>query len=497
MKKMLNHRSLTVILVLVLLGATFGYARSNQELFGASPTAAPAAVNHQPKPTPATGVANGNDITKNETIYVKLAPSGQVKDTTVVSWLHFSGAVPARVVDPVQVQQVKALNGAFKLKNTSQGVEISGLEKNQENIYYSGHSNKALPVKVAIDYYLNGERVSPNQIAGRSGQVKMVFKLDNQLARHTSIRYTSAAGSPAAEAKTIYTPLAAMVSLELPADHFSEVKTEEGMITVVGETMKVNYILFPYPSASASLTMKAEDFRLEGINIAIQPQMPPLPDLSSAGKLNDLNKGLTELDKNIAQLETGASDLVSGQSKIQAGLKALQGGVDQLITLNQAEEKIAQGAWMVNNLMTAGVKPLAEAPDASDQVKSLYAGLQKQNELLTTMLKGGKLEGHDLPPMSTTATGLGQAKAGLDKLVQGSQDSQAGAERLHNGAIKIRQQGVAKLQNGVASSLNEVRIGQGQVKLMEQAVKNYNCFLGKPAGSHSGVQFVYQTEAIK
>ena len=197
MKKIFNAHSLSIILVLVLLGATFAYARSNGVLFGASPSlgaAAPASVHHE-RVNPATGVAMGSEITKNETVYVKFDPSGRVKDTTVVSWLHFSKAVPAQVLDPVQVKQVKAMNGDFKLKTSSQGVMITGLKAGQYNVYYSGHSEKALPVQVAIDYYLNGHKLTPEQLAGQSGQVKMAFHLENLLKKRVNIPYTNAAGS--------------------------------------------------------------------------------------------------------------------------------------------------------------------------------------------------------------------------------------------------------------------------------------------------------------
>jgi len=498
MKKVFNRHTLPLIMVVIIVGSCFGYARYNQELWGAtSPGESQAAVKNEVPVKLADGTADNQEITKNETVYVKLTPAGMVKDTTVVSWLHFAGAVPGEVVDPVHLDQLKALNGAFKLEDAAEGVKISDLAAGQHNVYYSGSTDQKLPVKVAIDYYLDGQKISPEELAGKSGQVKMVFKLDNQLIKHASITYTGADGSPARAGKDIYTPLATMISLELPAERFSDIKTEEGMATALGETMKVNYILFPYPSTTASLTMQAEDFELEGIDIIAQPHMPPLPDLSSADKLNELQQGLGQLDQALVKLETGSDELAGGQNKLVEGLKTLQAGTDQLILLNQAEEKIAQGALVVNGLMLDGVKPLAENPAAPEQVKSLYAGLQKQNELLTTLVKGGKIEDNQVPPMSIASAGLGQAKEGLDKLIKGSEQSQAGLASLHQGAADIRSQGVAPLSAGVASSLNELRIGQGQITLMEQAVKNYDSFLGKPAGSRGQVQFIYQCEAIK
>jgi len=497
MKKLFNRRSLPVIMVIVIMGLCFAYAHCNSQLWGACSQREAAAAVHEPQVKMAEAAAENSKITKNETVYVKLTPAGQVKDTTVVSWLHFSGDVPGEVLDPVRLEQIKALNGAFKVEKAAGGIRISDLEAGQYNVYYSGSSDQSLPVRITVEYYLDGKKISPQELAGNSGQVKMVFKLNNQLLKHASIPYTDADGAWTSEARDIYTPLAAMISLELPADRFSEVQTEEGMITAVGETMKVNYIVFPYPSTTVTLSMQAEDFRLEGINVVVQPHMPPLPDLSSAKKLNELYAGLGKVNGAMSQLESGSDELAGGQDQLIAGLKLLQAGTDQLILLNQAEEKIAQGVLVINGLLVDGVKPLAEAPGAAEPVKSLYAGLQKQNELLTTMVKGGKIEEQELPPMSTTSSGLGQARDGLEQLIAGGEKSRAGLQQLHQGVAGIRGQGMVSLQQGVADSLNEVRIGQGQIAQMEKAVNDYDSFLGKPAGSQGKVQFIYQSEPIK
>lgn len=481
----------------MILGAGFAYASGNPGLWRNHSHRQSMAAASEGQVRLAEGIADNDRITKNETVYVKLAPNGDVKDTTVVSWLHFADDVPGEVVDPVHLEQAKALNGPYKVEDVPEGIRVSGLEAGKHDVYYSGSTDAKLPVAVAVDYYLDGQKIAPAELAGKSGQVRMVFKMNNHLVKHAGINYTNADGTQAVAGKEIYTPLAAMISLDLPADRFSDVEAQEGMVTAVGETMKVNYILFPYPSATASICMKAENFKLDGINIVIQPHMPPLPDLSSGDKLNQLYAGLGKLDGAMAKLEAGSDELAGGQDQITAGLKLLQAGTDQLILLNQAEEKLAQGALMINGLMLEGVKPLADNPGAPDQVKSLYAGLQKQNELLSTMVKGGKIEESELPPMSTASAGLGQARDGLVELIKGSEKSQAGAGKLHQGVTDVRSQGVKPLSEGVAASLNEVRIGQGQISLMEESVQKYDSFLGKPAGSQGRVQFIYQIDPVK
>ena len=435
-------------------------------------------------------------ISKNETVYAKIKANGAVKDTTVVNWFHFDGAVPAQLNDPVKLGQVKALNGSFTVQSSPTGVSLKDFEPGKQDIFYSGRTDKALPVKTEIQYYLDGQAIKSEELPGKSGEVKIVIDLANQMHSQEAITYNNG-DQMASSSKEIYTPLMTMISLELPIEQFSNVEAPEGLVTVVGQTMKVNWMLFPYPDAQAVLNMQAENFQLGSIQMVVQPKMPPLPDIDAQkSKLEEMHQGLGEVDKALQEAENGSAQLASGQTKIKNGIVRIQDGTGKLILLNQAEEKIAAGALQINNGLLQAVQPYADNPTAANLVKPLLAALQKQQELLKSMVEGGEINGQKVPAMSTNSSALQMAQTALGQLAEGSDKSSAGAQQLHEGIGQIRAQGINKMQSGVTNSLNELNIGLGQKKIMEAKVNSFDSFLGKDSDVKGSVQFIIQTDEL-
>lgn len=425
-------------------------------------------------------------VTKNETVYVKLAPDGSVTDTTVVNWIHFRNAHPVTMEDPVELTQAKALNGSFKVKTDNQKVLISAIPKDSKDLFYSGQTNKKLPLNVKITFYLNGHSIMPTELIGKSGTVKIVINVSNQTIKDGK----NIAG------KTIYTPFMSMLSLDLPVDKFSDVDAPEGIITVVGETMKLNWVLFPYPNSEAVLTMKAEDFELDSINIAAVPKMPPLPEVNVEDKLTDLSNGLDEMDHALGQLQTGSQQLAVGQDQMGTGLTKVSEGMGKIKLLNQVEVKLGNGILLINSQLVKGLEPLQTQAVIGDALKPIVAGLQRQQALLTALVNGGQVEGQAVPPLATTGAKMDEMKVGLDQLAQGTSAAKTGAEQLNNGVGQVRQQGIKKMQEGIAASLQEARSGELQKQELEKMVSNYKTFTGTSDSIPSNVQFIIQTVPI-
>ncbi len=497
MKKLSNKKFAIIMALVLILGLAISTPMLAKTIHSSSPQHKVAAVSQDEsnKTTAAPAEAIG-DISKNETVYAKLDSNGTVQDTTVVSWFHFAAGVPESLNDPVKLSDPKALNGSFKVENTGEGIVLSNLSQDKKDVFYSGKTDQALPVKSQIKYYLNGKAIEAGQLPGKSGDVKIVVSIDNQLKSQENIAYTSS-GQALASSKEIYTPLMTMVSVDLPIEHFSNVEAPDGIVTAVGETMKVNWVLFPYPNAEATLTMQAEDFELGAINMVVQPKMPPIPSLDMESKLNELNDGLTKLDETLLQVEEGSQQLAAGQTKLADGINKVKEGTGKLILLNKAEEQLAQGALLINSKIMEALQPYASNPAASEMVKPLLAGLEKQKTVLTTMVQGGEINGQTLPAMSTTSSSLELAQGALGQLADGAATSRQAAEKMHTGIGQIREQGITPIKAGLSKSLNDLQVGEGQKAIMERKVDNYNTFMGKDQNVKGKVQFVIQTNEIK
>ena len=52
---------------------------------------------------------------------------------------------------------------------------------NGNDIYYQGNSNKSLPVTMKVTYYLDGKKISPAKLVGKSGKIKIHYGTKNYL----------------------------------------------------------------------------------------------------------------------------------------------------------------------------------------------------------------------------------------------------------------------------------------------------------------------------
>ncbi len=497
MKKLSNKKIAILIAMVLILGLAISTPMLAKTISSSSAKHKVAAASqdevNKVKESPAIPVG---DISKNETVYAKLDSNGTVQDTTVVSWFHFDAGVPAGLNDPVKLSNPKALNGSFKVENAGDGIKLSELAQDKKDVFYSGQTDKALPVNSKISYYLDGKAIKPEQLIGKSGDVKIVVSIENQLKSQESIAYNSS-GKELSSSKAIYTPLMTMVSVDLPIENFSNVEAPDGIVTAVGETMKVNWVLFPYPDSEATLTMKADKFELGAINMVVQPKMPPIPSLDMEGKLNELNDGLGKLDETLQQVEAGSQQLAAGQSKLADGIIKVKEGTGKLILLSKAEEQLAQGALLINSKLIEALQPYADSPSAAAMVKPLLAGLDKQKSVLNTMVQGGEMNGQTLPPMSAASGSLQTAQGALTQLADGAETSRQAAEKMHSGIGQIREQGITPIKSGLSKSLDDLHIGECQKAIMERKVNNYDTFMGKDRNITGRVQFIIQTEELK
>lgn len=437
-------------------------------------------------------------LVKNETVYVKLSPEGKVVDTTVVNWFHTNGKTPEKISDPADLKKPQVLNGSFKARQGKDSIELSKLSSKQKDYYYSGVSDRALPVSIQMTYFLNGKAVQPKDLKGKSGDVEIRIHVKNETGQSQTLQYQGAGGQMKNSSKTIYTPFMTMVSVDLPARQFSNVDAgEDGIVTALGETYKVNWVLFPYPEQDVALHVNAEDFTLNSMNIVVQPKMPPIPDIGGTEQLQELQKGIGQMDEAMGQLEKGSGELAEGQGRIRDGVQRLGQGLGQLKALQTAQIKLVQIADGINQQLSGALQPAAQNPMLGNAVQPVLQGLEKQHYLLTALLNGGDLDGQSLPPMTAGIEGVDKAQQGMDQLAQGVNASEQGARQLHQGIQRVRTEGLGQMQSGVNSTLEEVNMGKAQIKAMENRVNAYNTFAGKSPSVEGHVQFVMQTQEIK
>lgn len=143
-----------------------------------------------------TESSEAKTVTKDETVYVKLAPDGSVKDITVSDWLKNVDQTPS-IEDRSDLSDIKNVKGDEGFAGSGDGSIVWSSGGN--DIYYQGKTSKKLPVSVKITYYLDGKEISADELAGKSGKVKIRYEYTNHSTQTVLVD---------GEAATVATPFA-------------------------------------------------------------------------------------------------------------------------------------------------------------------------------------------------------------------------------------------------------------------------------------------------
>ncbi len=187
-------------------------------------------------------------VKKSETVYANLNPDGSPRYITVTDHLHteLSGV---KVLDSTDLKDVKDAKGHNTpvSENGEMYWNISSTD-----LYYSGTSDKQMPVSAQIKYYLNETEVSPNELAGKSGKLKMVIKLINNISEEVEIN---------GKKITIYNPVVVAGGMILDYTVYSGIEVSTGMSLGTGSNEIVGFVGAPGLNESLGIDTDNEQFK--------------------------------------------------------------------------------------------------------------------------------------------------------------------------------------------------------------------------------------------
>ena len=126
-------------------------------------------------------LAADTDISKEETVYVNAAADGTPEDITVSDWLKNSASA-GDLSDESDLKDIKNVKGDETFEQDGSNLTWNTEDK---DIYYQGTTNKDLPVSMEIKYYLDGVQVSPSDLGGKSGHLKIEVNYTNKVKNKT------------------------------------------------------------------------------------------------------------------------------------------------------------------------------------------------------------------------------------------------------------------------------------------------------------------------
>ncbi|HEY9162043.1 MAG TPA: hypothetical protein VIS94_13280 [Desulfomonilia bacterium] len=450
--------------------------------------------------------AYAQTISRNETVYVSLDSHGKPQKTEVVTWLRTDSRGPAQ--DATALKGIKNIQGSETPSVSQEGVIT--FTAPAKDIFYSGTTSRDLPVTFDIKYKLNGKPVARSEISGRSGRLEMTINIRNRTRELREFTYKEiGTGKLIKASEYIQVPFVVMVSTDLDISQFNNISAPDGAYAVVGHTMKMNWMCFPYPEASVRLTSDINNAKIPSILFTVIPKFPALPEIDLEGKLNQIYSGVDSVGGYLTRLENGASQLADGQQQMLDALTQVNRGTSDLILASNAQIEMIGGAARISEGMGEKITPLTKIPVVSGEAGKAKRYMDIQKGLLDLASNGGpfpddilaflKEQGKEAPPVKefpgirVTADGISQLNKGSLAMIDGSKKLEAGTLELKTGISQVRQQGTDVIKNRIVEGADPLVRKLASINSAKRLANEYDRFAGRPGRVKSSVAFILKT----
>ncbi len=514
-KPVVKALSITLCAVLALGGiGGLAYAVNNTNRSGSKPVDS-APVDSGVKSAGSSYNPGAEKNAKDETVYVLVKADGTVQKIIVSDWVKNTqgDGLLNDVTGLTDIENVKG-NETY----TMGGGNSCVWDARGNDIYYQGNIDKELPVSMAVSYTLDGQPISPDQLAGKSGKVTIRFDYVNRQYEMVDI---------GGRQEKIYVPFAMLTGLLLDNDVFTNVSVTNGKIMNDGDRTVVAGLAFPGLQESLGLDRDALDlpeyveitadvkkFELEttvtiaanelfndaaakaegnedldGLNgldgklDELTSAMVQLIDGSSQlydglctllDSSKELTAGIGQLAEGAAQLKQGAGDLSTGAAQLQAGAASLSEGLGQLVqnsgTLNGGAAQVFQNLLATANsqLQAAGVQaPELTIENYSQVLDGVIASAGDSPAGQQVAALKDSLDSYNgfYQGLQSYTAGVAQAKDGAGELNTGLGTLKGGADSLSAGADQLYN-GILTMQNSAPALVDGVtRLRDGAMEL--------------------------------
>lgn len=327
---------------------------------------------------------------KEETVYLIADANGKVQKTIVSNWLK-NGSGSKEIKDFSILSDIENVKGdeAFTQKGGQMIWQADG-----KDIFYRGTTAKELPITQKVTYYLDGQEIMPNELAGKSGKVTIRFDYENHAAVAAEVN---------GKKETVFVPFTVISGMVFD-DNFRNVCVNNGRILSDGK--KAAAVGFAMPGLRESLdvdeedfdegyefpdyveiTADVEDFELEmTATVAVAGFMPgsDIPGRLDFGELDkamdDMSDAMSNLKKGGGRLADGLDTLNESMGSFSDGVKSLEDGVN---AYTDGAARLADGI----RALSGSSGTLEEGVNAlHSSAKTICDGVQKLDAALNTQM---------------------------------------------------------------------------------------------------------------
>ena len=265
--------------------------------------------------------------TKDETVYSKLDSEGN----------NYKTIVSTHIENKENSDVINDLSDLINIKNTSgdetytQNGNKFVWNANKNDIYYQGESSKELPIECNVKYELDGQEISANDIAGKSGKVKVTLQYTNKEERTVDIN---------GKKVKMYVPFVVIAGTVIENENARNIEVSSGKVVDDGTKTVVVGMAMPGLQESLGLsddeveipsnveiTMDATNFETSSIISYVTPKVLEEDDLKVFDNLDEIYGQVNTLQSSMNQIQDGANTLKDGTTELAIGANTLRDGV--------------------------------------------------------------------------------------------------------------------------------------------------------------------------
>lgn len=287
--------------------------------------------------------------TKEETVYSKLDADGTNYNTIVNT--HIKNTEKTELINDItDLINIENVNGDQKYSQEGDNLIWNA---DGEDIYYSGNTDKKLPIECRIKYELNGEEISRDDIIGKSGNVRVIIEYTNNELHKIDIN---------GKTEDMYTPFVVIIGTIINNEENRDIKISSGKLIDNGsktiavgmafpgvqESLKTDDITFPN---KIEIEMESTNFEMNNIisfastNIFEEEDIDKLDDVDKVfSKINELQDASLQLVDGTNQLKNGAAELNLGanilKNELNEKIDMYKNAKQELLNKQELETKI-------------------------------------------------------------------------------------------------------------------------------------------------------------
>jgi len=299
---------------------------------------------------PATIFAGDIQVEDNELVVVNLNNDSEISAVQILNHLKLAGEGTVELEDQSQIplKEIRELYGAAKLTQADGKIKLNTSVSGEKDLYYlatvedPANVKEKLPVKITVEYYLDGSKVNPSELYGKSGHLKIVTTVENLTGREQTLEFTDKFGKKVTQKTTVYTPFVVSIKdWQFDNKIFKNVaapgkaqESPQGVITDVKGITQVNWTmpLIPpkYPAKQyAILEADGTNIKLPSFDIAVIPILPVTSEVDT----------LAQVEKSLIEIHDGFNQIASGVGKNQKDGTLLYGFSSVLKAIGSKNQK--------------------------------------------------------------------------------------------------------------------------------------------------------------